>query len=45
MIIDFALQEAGSTLAGAFDTWTEKARDKAVIDYSFPSLSRTYATT
>src|SRR3712207_1694120 len=35
MIIDFALQEAGGTLAGAYDTWTEKARDKAVIDYSF----------
>jgi len=35
MIIDFALQEAGGTLAEAFDTWTEKARDKAVIDYSF----------
>jgi dihydropyrimidinase len=35
MIIDFALQEAGGTLAGAFDAWTEKARDKAVIDYSF----------
>ncbi len=35
MIIDFALQEEGGTLAGAFDTWTEKARDKAVIDYSF----------
>src|SRR5215203_711784 len=29
------LQEAGGTLAGAFDTWTEKARDKAIIDYSF----------
>src|ERR671912_2571134 len=35
MIIDFALQEEGGTLAEAFDTWTEKARDKAVIDYSF----------
>ncbi|MEJ7816783.1 MAG: amidohydrolase family protein, partial [Rubrobacter sp.] len=35
MIIDFALQEAGSTLAEAFDTWTGKARDKAVIDYGF----------
>ena len=35
MIIDFALQEAGGTLAEAFDTWTEKARDKAVIDHSF----------
>jgi dihydropyrimidinase len=35
MIIDFALQEAGGTLAGAFDTWTEKAQGKAVIDYGF----------
>ena len=35
MIIDFALQGAGGTLAGAFDTWTEKARDKAIIDYGF----------
>src|SRR5918998_88128 len=35
MIIDFALQEAGGTLAGAFDAWTEKARDKALIDYGF----------
>lgn len=35
MIIDFALQEEGGTLAGAFDTWTEKAKDKAVIDYGF----------
>ena len=34
-IIDFALQEEGGTLAGAFDTWTEKARGKAIIDYSF----------
>jgi len=35
MIIDFALQEVGGTLAGAFDAWTEKARDSAVIDYGF----------
>jgi dihydropyrimidinase len=34
-IIDFALQEEGGTLAGAFDAWTEKAKDKAVIDYGF----------
>jgi dihydropyrimidinase len=34
-IIDFALQEVGGTLAGAFDAWTEKARDRAVIDYGF----------
>src|SRR4028119_2099141 len=30
-IIDFALQEVGGTLAGAFDAWTEKASDRAVI--------------
>ena len=35
MIVDFALQEEGGTLAGAFDTWTEKARGKAIIDYGF----------
>src|SRR5918911_1006023 len=35
MLIDFALQEEGGTLAQAVDTWTEKARDKAVIDYGF----------
>jgi len=34
-IIDFALQEEGGTLAGAVETWTEKARDKALIDYGF----------
>ena len=35
MIIDFALQEEGGTLAGAVEAWTEKSRDKAVIDYGF----------
>src|SRR3712207_6931391 len=35
MIIDFALQEEGGTLRGAIDAWTDKARDKAVIDYGF----------
>ena len=35
MIIDFALQSEGGTLAGAFETWTEKAAGKAVIDYGF----------
>src|SRR5918997_617575 len=35
MIIDFALQEEGGTLGGAIDEWTNKARDKAVIDYGF----------
>src|ERR687894_3136 len=35
MIIDFALQEEGGTLGGAIEEWTNKARDKAVIDYGF----------
>src|ERR687893_2948496 len=35
MIVDFALQEEGGTLAGAIETWTEKARDKALTDYGF----------
>jgi dihydropyrimidinase len=35
MIIDFALQEEGGTLAGAVEAWTEKAKDKAIIDYGF----------
>jgi dihydropyrimidinase len=34
-IIDFALQEEGGTLAGAVEAWTEKAKDKALIDYGF----------
>src|SRR5918997_204044 len=35
MIIDFALQEEGGTLNGAIEEWTNKAHDKAVIDYGF----------
>ena len=35
MLIDFALQEVGGTLAGAVETWSEKARGKAVVDYGF----------
>lgn len=35
MLIDFALQSEGGTLAEAFETWTEKATGKAVIDYGF----------
>ena len=35
MIIDFALQEEGGTLAGAVEAWTGKAKDKALIDYGF----------
>ncbi len=32
-IIDFSLQEEGGTLDQAIDTWQEKARGKALIDY------------
>src|SRR3712207_937410 len=35
MIVDFALQEQGGTLAGAVEAWMEKARDKALVDYGF----------
>ena len=35
MIVDFALQEQGGTLAGAVEAWTKKARDKALVDYGF----------
>src|SRR3712207_6770527 len=35
MIRDFALQTEGGTLGGAVEEWTNKARDKAVIDYGF----------
>ena len=35
MLIDFALQEEGGTLAGAVEAWSEKAKDKALIDYGF----------
>ncbi len=33
--IDFALQSLGDTMVNAIDTWKERAKDKAVIDYSF----------
>src|ERR1700680_798956 len=34
-LIDFAIQYKGQTLRTAFDTWMQKASDKAVCDYSF----------
>ncbi len=34
-LVDFAIQGKGQRLRDAFDTWMEKARDKAVIDYGF----------
>ena len=35
IVTDCALQEEGRTLAGAIEEWTDKARDKALIDYGF----------
>ena len=34
-LIDFAIQGKGQTLRTALDTWMQKARDKAVIDFAF----------
>jgi dihydropyrimidinase len=34
-IIDFCLTKKGETLKSAIETWHNKARDKAVIDYGF----------
>jgi len=34
-IVDFAIQGKGQRLRDAFDTWMNKAKDKAVIDYGF----------
>ncbi len=34
-IVDFAIQYKGQTLHHAWETWMEKARGKAVIDYGF----------
>src|ERR1700730_2082145 len=34
-LIDFAIQYKGQTLHQAFETWMQKARGKAVTDYSF----------
>ncbi len=35
IVTDCALQEEGRTLAGAIEEWTDKARDKTLIDYGF----------
>src|ERR1700692_431945 len=34
-LIDFAIQYKGQTLRQAFDTWMQKAHNKAVTDYAF----------
>jgi dihydropyrimidinase len=35
LIVDFAIQERGSSLSLAFETWMKKAEAKAVIDMVF----------
>ncbi len=39
-IVDFAIQEFGNPLQQAYDTWQEKARGKAAIDYGFHMIMR-----
>ncbi|MFA5793579.1 MAG: dihydropyrimidinase [Candidatus Brocadiia bacterium] len=34
-VIDFAIQQKGHSLKDALETWRDKAKNKAVIDYSF----------
>ncbi len=34
MVIDFALQSQGHTMREAFDTWREKSKGKACVDFS-----------
>ena len=38
-IIDFAIQQKGGTLRQALDTWHEKAKGKACIDYGFHMIT------
>jgi len=39
-IIDFAVQQKGGTLSDAINSWHSKAKDKAVVDYSFHVIFR-----
>jgi dihydropyrimidinase len=39
-IIDFAVQQKGESLSSAVNAWHLKARDKAVVDYSFHVIFR-----
>ena len=41
-IVDFAIQQRGSTLRQAFETWQAKAEGKAVIDYGFHMILSEY---
>ncbi len=42
-IVDFAIQERGSSLSLAFETWMKKAEAKAVIDYGFHCIMREFS--
>ncbi len=39
-IVDFAIQERGSSLRKAWETWMGKAEGKAIIDYGFHMIMR-----
>ncbi|MBX5482300.1 MAG: dihydropyrimidinase [Myxococcaceae bacterium] len=41
-IVDFAIQERGSSLRKAWETWMGKAEGKATIDYGFHMIMREY---
>ena len=41
-IVDFAIQERGSSLRKAWETWMGKAEGKAAIDYGFHLIMREY---
>ena len=41
-IVDFAIQNHGGSLRQAWDTWMDKARGKAVIDYGFHMIMREF---
>jgi dihydropyrimidinase len=43
-LIDFAIQYKGQTLRTAFDSWMQKASNKAVCDYSFHCIITDLAT-
>jgi len=41
-IVDFAIQERGSSMRQAWETWMAKAEGKAAIDYGFHMIMREF---
>ncbi len=39
-IVDFAVQQKGESLSSAINAWHLKAKDKAIVDYSFHVIFR-----